>query len=57
MNKKIVTPVDGASHEFYRRSYNKTSTGFVQILKRYQAKNCVTCPLNGASHKAQGNRY
>jgi hypothetical protein len=34
----------------------KTSTGFEQTLKRYQAKNCSTCPLNGACHKSQGNR-
>jgi transposase len=34
----------------------KTSTGFEQTSKRYQAKNCVNCPLNGACHKSQGNR-
>jgi transposase len=34
----------------------KTSTGFEQTLKRYQAKNCATCPLNGACHKSKGNR-
>jgi Transposase DDE domain len=34
----------------------KTSTGFEQTLKRYQAKNCLTCPLNGACHKSQGNK-
>ncbi|GAA3960869.1 IS1182 family transposase [Mucilaginibacter dorajii] len=34
----------------------ETSTGFEQTLKRYQAKNCVNCPLNGACHKSKGNR-
>jgi transposase len=34
----------------------KTSTGFEQTSKRYQAKNCSNCPLNGACHKSQGNR-
>jgi len=34
----------------------KTSTGFEQKIKRYQAKNCTNCPLNGACHKSQGNR-
>lgn len=34
----------------------KTSTGFIQTLKRYQAKNCSICPLNGACHKSKGNR-
>ncbi|MGJ1484344.1 transposase, partial [Sphingobacterium multivorum] len=33
-----------------------TSTGFEQKIKRYQAKNCTNCPLNGACHKSQGNR-
>ena len=34
----------------------KTSTGYQQKIKKYQAKNCSNCPLNGACHKAQGNR-
>lgn len=34
----------------------KTNTGFEQTVKRYQAKNCAICPLNGACHKSQGNR-
>ena len=34
----------------------KTSTGFEQEIKKYQAKNCTNCPLNGACHKSQGNR-
>lgn len=38
-------------------TYNKkTSTGFLQTLTKYQAKNCSTCPLNGACHKSKGNR-
>jgi hypothetical protein len=35
---------------------NKTSTGFEQTLRRYQAQNCYNCPLNGACHKSKGNR-
>jgi len=34
----------------------KTTTGFVQTYRQYQARNCSTCPLNGACHKAEGNR-
>ena len=34
----------------------KTSTGFLQKVKKYQAKNCNGCPLNGSCHKSQGNR-
>lgn len=34
----------------------KTSTGFVQTLKRYRAQNCMRCALNGACHKSKQNR-
>ncbi|REC79485.1 IS1182 family transposase [Chryseobacterium elymi] len=34
----------------------KTSAGFRQEIKKYQAKNCTNCPLNGTCHKSQGNR-
>lgn len=34
----------------------KTSTGFIQTYRRYQAKNCSTCPLNGVCHKSKANR-
>ena len=37
-------------------SKRKTSTGFEQTYRRYQAKNCSNCPLNGACHKSRGNR-
>ena len=38
-------------------TYNKTtSTGFIQTVKKYQAKNCSTCPLNGSCHKSKGDR-
>lgn len=33
-----------------------TGTGFEPTVKRYQARNCASCPLNGACHKSQGNR-
>ena len=34
----------------------KTSTGFVQTLHIYKAKNCEGCPLRGMCHQAKGNR-
>ena len=34
----------------------KTKTGFVQQLKRYQAKRCDGCPLRGKCHKSKTNR-
>jgi len=33
-----------------------TTNGFKQTVKRYQARNCAACPLNGACHKSKGNR-
>ena len=33
-----------------------TSTGFIQTLTKYQAKNCNGCPLNGICHKSKGDR-
>jgi hypothetical protein len=38
-------------------SYKKTTAnGFVQQLKKYQAKNCSNCPLAGVCHQQKGNR-
>lgn len=38
-------------------SYQKeTKTGYLQTIDRYQANNCLGCPLRGACHKAKGNR-
>jgi transposase len=34
----------------------KTSNGYKQQLKRYRAKNCEGCPLNGICHKSKSNR-
>jgi transposase len=34
----------------------KTSTGFIQTLSIYKAKNCEGCPLRGMCHQAKGNR-
>ena len=34
----------------------QTKAGYVQHVSRYQAINCAGCPLNGACHKAKGNR-
>ncbi|MFM6402909.1 MAG: IS1182 family transposase, partial [Planktothrix sp.] len=34
----------------------KTSTGYEQRLRRYRAKNCDGCPLNGVCHKSQNHR-
>lgn len=33
-----------------------TSSGFVQLISRYQALNCKGCPMRGVCHKAAGNR-
>jgi hypothetical protein len=34
----------------------KTEAGYTRTIDKYQAKNCSTCPLNGACHRSKGNR-
>jgi transposase len=46
----------GQQMDFIGTSTKETSTGFKQTVKRYQAKNCGSCPLNGACHKSKTNR-
>jgi transposase len=46
----------GQQMDFIGNYTRKTGTGFEQNVKRYQAKNCWNCPLNGACHKSKGNR-
>jgi transposase len=55
-DKDCFTCPMGQAMNFIGEITRKTSTGFEQKLKRYQAKNCTTCPLNGACHKSKGNR-
>lgn len=54
-NDSYICPM-GQSMHYIGDSKRKTSTGFEQTYRRYQAKNCRTCPLNGVCHKSQGNR-
>ena len=38
-------------------SYTReTKTGYIQTINRYQAHNCLGCPMRGVCHKAKGNR-
>ncbi len=46
----------GQPMEYVGDSIRKTSTGFLQTSRKYQAQNCNNCPLNGACHKSKGNR-
>lgn len=46
----------GQQMSFTGSIQRKTSTGFEQTLKRYQAQNCSACPLNGVCHKSKSNR-
>jgi transposase len=34
----------------------KSGNGFIQTSRKYQAKNCSNCPLNGVCHKSKTNR-
>jgi hypothetical protein len=33
-----------------------TTSGYVQLISRYQAQNCHNCPIRGVCHSGQGNR-
>jgi transposase len=33
-----------------------TSSGYVQLISRYQAQNCNNCPMRGVCHQIPGNR-
>jgi transposase len=46
----------GQEMHYIGNSKKKTATGFEQILRKYQAKNCSNCPLNGLCHKSKTNR-
>lgn len=46
----------GQQMHYIGNSTKETSTGFIQTCRRYQAKNCGNCPLNGACHKSKANR-
>lgn len=37
-------------------SKQQTTSGFVQIINSYQARNCEHCPLRGMCHKSKSNR-
>ena len=46
----------GQQMDYIGDSHRRTSTGFIQTSRKYQAKNCYGCPLNGACHKSKGDR-
>lgn len=54
-NDSYTCPMGQTMH-YIGDGKRKTGTGFEQTYRRYQAKNCHTCPLNGVCHKAKGNR-
>lgn len=33
-----------------------TSSGYIQLISRYQAQNCNNCPMRGVCHQSPGNR-
>ena len=46
----------GQEMEYQGNVKKVTSSGFEQISRKYQAKNCSNYPLNGACHKSKTNR-
>lgn len=55
VNDRYICPM-GQAMVYIGDSKKKTTTGFKQTYRRYQAKNCSNCPLNGVCHKSKGNR-
>lgn len=39
-----------------REKIRKTTSGYVQNIRQYQAKNCHGCPMRGVCHTGKGNR-
>lgn len=46
----------GQEMQFIGETKKKNSSGFEQTMRKYQAKNCNNCPMNGSCHKSKGNR-
>jgi len=46
----------GQKMQYIGTTQKKSRNGFIQTYRRYQAKNCNNCPLNGACHKSNINR-
>ena len=46
----------GQQMEYIGDRNHKTSNGFMQTYRQYQATSCSSCPLNGACHKSKINR-
>lgn len=46
----------GQKMHYIGNSNKKSGNGFLQTYKRYQAKSCSNCPLNGSCHKSKSNR-
>ena len=50
-----ICPIGQKMH-YIGDSHRRSGNGFIQTTRRYQAKNCSNCPLNGACHKSKTNR-
>ena len=50
-----ICPI-GQKMTYIGNSNKKSGNGFLQTYRRYQAKNCGNCPLNGSCHKSKTNR-
>ena len=54
-NDSYTCPI-GQQMDYLDTVTRKTTTGFSQTIKRYQAENCTGCALHTLCHKAKGNR-
>lgn len=54
-NDQLICPM-GQPMRFIGVRKTKTSTGFIQHSKRYQARRCQDCPVRGRCHKSKADR-
>lgn len=51
----LICPM-GQRMEYVGDGQRVTSSGYIQQISRYQAKNCEGCPMRGVCHSSKGNR-
>jgi len=51
----LVCPI-GQRMAYIGEGQRVTTSGYVQFISRYQARNCQGCPMRGVCHSGKGNR-
>lgn len=54
-DNSLVCPM-GQKMKHIGDGHRVTTSGYVQLISRYEAQNCRGCPMRGVCHQGQGNR-